>query len=335
MRKDTVGIIGALRPEKAEVLGKLSDLQRVDTQLKKIDMDKETIRKQAFNMIKGDGADELNEKIMAIGSVQAIEALTSEQLKELYTMSNGQEIIFNVPAKNAKKADEEKDELRKDFAVFIFNSETEIAKLDQAKEDLETIMKESDDEIKQLFNELGGDVSQYVFNSISEAITDLSNKEELTGDESKQLASLVLTRDKLVEAVTLDSVIEYVAKYDVHNIVNDYKRRADVVGEKYATNVKKIKLTVDFTAIKYLEHKFLPERFHKMPDLFTFIVMRMISTKKDLNAYDGVFLSQLAFNLRQFYRNESDLTKEQLQDKNMLLVSIQRVLGIVYDRLGE
>lgn len=336
MRVDTAMTVGVLTPEQKGTIEEMSRLHRVNTQIEKIESDKERLREHSKSLIKGDDYDELTERILAVGSEQAILAMTEEDINKLYTNSNGEVVEFNVPAKNAKKAQEEMIALRKDYAVFVFNTETQMKKLDDAKVELEEEIVKSNQEVKELFESAGGNVTNYTKKIITGTIAELEAKPSLTEEEIIQLERLKLAKYSLEDAINLEKVLNYVRRYDSRNIVNDYKRRSDEIGRKYANAIKKINLRLDFTSLKNVEIKFLDERFHKYPDLFTFIVMRMVANDKNLNSFDGIFLSQLAFEMRQlFILDENKSSEEDLVKGHTLVGNITKVLEVIYNNIGE
>ncbi len=208
MRADTALTIAAMQPEKKEQFYQLAEFGRLNVQLESIKKEKDALRNHASSVIQGEGYDELTKRILEVGSEKAILAMDDDQLTKLYTNEDGEVIKFNVPDKYTDKAKEKVNDLRKDFAVFIFNSETEIAKLDSALEEMQVDIEKTDQEVKELFKSFGGNITDYVRKSVDDEIVELEAKTELSEQESIQLQRLKLTVEKLEEAVKLESVLD-------------------------------------------------------------------------------------------------------------------------------
>ncbi len=62
----------------------------------------------------------------------------------------------------------------------------------------------------------------------------------------------------------------------------------------------------------------------------------MFANKKDINSFDGVFLTQLAFELRQLYVLDLNKSNEAvLRRSEELLANIVNIMDTFYTNIGE
>lgn len=203
-------------------------------------------------------------------------------------------------------------------------------------------LKESNFALEEIDRAIAGmDETLVEYNSAIESI--LSEHKSLTQFiESKLKDSYEKAQEPTVKArfkdmmdnfrwsFTLENIHDTLAGLKTANILMDYnddERSMHIYG-KYKKVLKKLSLSSDLAVFDKLEEKHLPEKYHKYPNLFLYSVMRCISYKADkcTNTAEGVFLSQLAANVKALFEDSFD----DMEHKQTFIQGIEDVLDLFY-----
>jgi len=249
-------------------------------------------------------------------SIEDLKAITEEGLKELFTI-NGKEVDVAVEIEDAFKA----FEFKRDFLVYLKESEQAVNQIDEAVLKLEEDLKAHDEELKDVVAQFG-DLSKCIRAKL------LSNLENAGDAVRAKRAQRML--DSFDDAWNLTRIYEIHKVSRPGNVLRDYKDndRSVALYKNYMKAIARLGLKSDLTAFNDLEIKFLPEKYHKYPNLFLFIVIRYFAYKKDVadRVSDGVFLSQFMVYVKTLFADRFTTPEE----KEEFLQNIQRVLDLYY-----
>jgi hypothetical protein len=306
---------GTFVPETKEVTTeKATHLFNTYTQIGAVKKMREEIKSQQLSVLgDDDAATKLSEMIAAL-SVEDIRELTDEAIEEIYNLDGTGSIEISLDLKGKREV-----EFKRDFLVYMKESETANAALDQQLDAMEKELDEHQAQFKELVGEFG-DLSTYMRTKLQDEY------DAAEGPKKEKLAGVIEAYD---DATTLNRVIEHYQNYSTGNTITDYFGRAEVVFKKYVKVIEKLHFHTDLTDFNNLETNLLEEKYHKYPNLFIFSIIKMYAYKKDATrTEDGVFLSQLAVNLKSLYADTfaTEEKKEQFKD------SIRKVLDLF---LGE
>lgn len=244
---------------------------------------------------------------------QQIRELSDEAVNEIYKDENG-EIEFAVKMDKTRTA-----EFKRDFLVFLRESDIADETFEKELVILEEAIKENNEELQMLLKDFG-DLSAFMRTKLQKEF------EAANGDRKEKLTKIIEAFD---DAYTLNRVYDHYKEFGTRNTISDSHHRALDVYNRYMKVISKINFKTDLTSFNNLEKNFLEEKYHAESNLFLFAVIKMIGYKKDASAdIEGVFLSQLAVNVKALYTDSfaSEEKKEQFK------ASIRRVLDLF---LGE
>lgn len=277
---------------------------------------KNSVKQQEKMILDNDElSNKLDEKIADM-SLKEVSVLTDEQVENIFTIDGE---IVNLDS--AVCTDKDRSlKFKRDFLIY---KKTMMESFKEIDKTMDTFQKEIDqdfEEFQKVIDEYG-DVSTYLYEDINRRY------ESASSEELKNKYKTML--DNFDWAFNFDQIYEYHKNTGLTNPLNDYERLADGVYARYMKTIKRLKLkNVDLTIFDDLEIKYLPEKYHKYPNLFLFLVIRFYGYRKDsaTSISDGVFLSQLHVNLKKLVRNKF------LQEgqREQFLLNIQRVLDLFY-----
>jgi hypothetical protein len=278
------------------------------SQLKSITKVKEDLT-DSISKVTGDSdvSDKLHDLVSAM-TPDEIKALDDAAVDAIYTTDEGSFDLAGVDSV----------EMRRDFLVYL--RETRIAEdqIDAEMKKLEEYMVESRGELDELIAEYG-DLSTFMYQEL------VKRYEEADGIVKENLGRLVEAYD---QSYTLENVVATLNQFGTKNIIGDFKHRGTDLYKKYKANMKKINIQADIADFAGMEVRHLEEKYHPYVDLFAFTIIRIYAYKKELTPADGVFVSQLAVNLKSLYSD----TFGSEEKKEQFLSSIRKVLDLI---IGE
>jgi len=254
----------------------------------------------------------LEERIKNMTTFQ-IKNLSSKQIEDIYTINNEKiELVIEMDS------EERKISFMRDFLLFKKNSSVALKQMDKSIETLETELKKGDEEFNKIINEYD-DIQTLIKTRLVDAINNSTNE-----DMRKRNTQIL---DSFNDALTLNEIFEHYKTQKVLNTVHDYKMRSDSIYTKYVRTCKHLGIKSDITIFNNLEIKFLPEKYHKIPNLFLFSVIKYFAYKKNCNKHiDGIFLSQFLVNVKNLF---CDKFKD-INEKQTFIESIMKVLDLFY-----
>jgi len=257
--------------------------------------------------------DILNERTKNL-TVFQIKRLTNEQVEEIYTI-NGEKVILSIEMDNEEK----KISFMREYLIFNKESSEALRQIDKSIETFEKELKKDEDELNKVINEYG-DVQTLIKNHL------IDNINKSTDENIKNRNIKIL--DNFNDASTLNIIYEHYKNQKVLNTLHDYKIRAEGIYKNYVKTCKQLSIKSDITIFENLEMKFLPQKYHKYPNLFLFAIIRYFAYKKDdCNKYsDGIFLSQFIVNVQNLF---CDKFKDS-EEKQLFINSIMKVLDLFY-----
>lgn len=272
---------------------------------------REEMNKQRTGVLGEDTVKKLSERISNL-TPDDLKKMDEEEINNLYKFEDGEiEVALEFKDKNKEI------EFKRDYLVYLRETDIALKQIDEELDKLETEIKEEEDKIKSLLSEFG-DLSTFMRAKLQEEY------DSSEGERKEKIGKVIEAFD---DSYTLNRVYEYCTNYSTGNTIDDYYRRSDQVFNKFMKAIKKVGLKTDLTSFNNLELKFLDEKYHKYPNLFLFSVIKMFSYKRDtITREDGVFLSQLAVNLKSLY---ADSFKDP-EKKDLFIKSISRVLDLFY-----
>ena len=272
---------------------------------------REEMNKQRTGVLGEDTVKKLSERISNL-TPEDLKKMDEEEINNLYKFEDGEiEVALEFKDKNKEI------EFKRDYLVYLRETDIALKQIDGELDKLEAEIKEEEDKIKSLLSEFG-DLSTFMRSKLQEEY------DSSDGERKEKIGKVIEAFD---DSYTLNRVYEYYTKYSTSNTIDDYYRRAEQVFNKFMKAIKKVGLKTDLTSFNNLELKFLDEKYHKYPNLFLFSVIKMFSYKRDtITREDGVFLSQLAVNLKSLY---ADSFKDP-EKKQLFINSISKVLDLFY-----
>lgn len=274
---------------------------------------REGMKQQRIDMVGDENIAAKLSSMVANLEPQQIRELSDEAVNEIYKDENG-EIEFAVKMDKTRTA-----EFKRDFLVFLRESDIADETFEKELVILEEAIKENNEELQMLLKDFG-DLSAFMRTKLQKEF------EAANGDRKEKLTKIIEAFD---DAYTLNRVYDHYKEFGTRNTISDSHHRALDVYNRYMKVISKINFKTDLTSFNNLEKNFLEEKYHAESNLFLFAVIKMIGYKKDASAdIEGVFLSQLAVNVKALYTDSfaSEEKKEQFK------ASIRRVLDLF---LGE
>lgn len=256
-------------------------------------------------------ADKLSAMIAGL-TPNAIRELSKEAIEEIYNLDGEGTIELDLSLTPEKEI-----EFKRDFLVYLRESDLTNELFETQMKELEEVIQKEQEELNKFLGEFG-DLSTFMRQNLQKEY------DVAEGEKKERLAGVIAAYD---EAYTLDRIVDHYKEYGAGTLVTDYKHRSLDIFTRYMNNVKKIDFSTDLTKFNNIEPTFLPEKYHQYPNLFLFAVIKMYYYKKNpTKQSDGVFLSQLAVNLKSLFAD----TFAAEEKKELFVNSIQRVLDVIY-----
>lgn len=321
MRTDTLKMLEGVTPDKSETLAELGKIGSVHNQLRSLQQQQQ-IQQANVRAIVTD-FDTVLEKVRDKSQLE-LEALTDEEVNALYTDENGEEIQMNLPKKVSEK---EIIDLKKDFLIYMINTEKVHKQIDEEKVKLQEALDEFQEENRAIHDQYNGNIAAYVRTLLGEQYN------ELEDGARKDAIKIIL--DAFDDASELTRIIDtYKSLPDITNTVSDFIHNYENIAKKFHRNCKEIGIAVDLSSFTNFEGRLLEEKYHKHPNLFVFLIIKWFARKKNINKADGVFLTQLASELRQLYLNIGNdaATEAELAHFEKFKNSARELLDVVYGK---
>lgn len=292
------------------------NLLRVHEQLENVNTYKKTINDSKLIVVKDNNIlATIEERIDKI-SLEDLKAYTDEQIDEIFTIDGNKVDLSNITDDKKKEA-----EFKRDYLIYLKESNEALKKIDEETKHLEEYLASQEAELNAAL-EAYGDMSTYFYKKMKkdlEHTTDPKKKEKI---------------EKMVynyeDAMKFETLYKHYQKYSTKNTIGDYHNdiRSQRLYEKYRLVMGKLGLKSDLTSFDQLETRFLPEQYHKYPNLFLFSIIKYFAHRvgKCEKDVDGIFLSQLSVNLKKLY---TDKFKDE-EIKNEFLANIMKVLDLFY-----
>ena len=302
------GTQGDINVEKAtQIFGALDNISAIKTM-------REGMRQQRIDMVGDENIAAKLSSMVANLTPEQVKELSDEAVNEIYTTEEG-EIEFAVKMDKTRTA-----EFKRDFLVFLRESDIADETFEKELVVLEEAIKENNEDLQMLLKDFG-DLSAFMRTKLQ--------KEYEAAAEGERKEKLTKIIDAFDDAYTLNRVYDHYKEFGTRNTISDSHHRALDVYNRYMKVISKINFKTDLTSFNNLEKNFLEEKYHAESNLFLFAVIKMIGYKKDATAdIEGVFLSQLAVNVKALY-TDSFANEEK---KELFKSSIRRVLDLF---LGE
>lgn len=320
MRTDTLKMLEGIAPESKKTLQELGQIGQMNAQLRSLKQQHQVQESNMRSVV--DEFDIVLEKVSHLSDLE-VEALTDEQVNEIYTNHEGEEIKLNVK-KNITP--EQLIAFKKDFISFIRNTAKVHKEIDEASEQLQKDIAEINAETRDIYNSTQGNIATYV--------RGLLQKEYDSIDDETRKESIKLILDAFDDANHLTRVKAAFEGLNMVNTINDFLRNYEQIATKFHKNCKTVGIAVDLSSFTNFEARFLEEKYHKYPNLFIFLIVKWFAKKKDLNKVDGVFLTQLASELRQLYLNigNPEITEDEKVRFDNLKNAARSLLDLVYGK---
>jgi hypothetical protein len=276
---------------------------------------REEMRQKSVSVL---GDNDLGEKLtqmVAALSPDQIKKLSDSAVLEVYKLEGENEIEVALDFDNKAR----EIEFKRDFLVYLRESQIANASIDEDLAKLEGEIAADQQELDSLIKDFG-DLSTYMRNQLQ------TQYDAAEGDRKEKLGVVITAYD---DSYTLNRVFDHYSKFGTKNTVSDYYTRADSIFTKYVKVIKSLNFRTDLTQFNNLETRLGDDKYGAIPNLFLFSVIKMFAYKKDsVKNEDGVFLSQLAVNLKSLYTDSfADVEK-----KEAFVTGIKRVLDLF---LGE
>lgn len=299
------------KPEEKEIdSAKASVLLNTMEQMNSIKHLREEINSKRIGALGEEDVVRLEDRIKYLVPSQ-LKEFTDEAIDQIYTFEDGV-VEFDVPFNDEKR----KSEFKRDFLIYLVESNHASLEIDKHIDSLEKTLEESQEEIKELLSQYEN-LSDYMRTQL---VHELDNA--TTPERKDKVTGMIVAFD---DATTLHRVVAQYQQFGTKTTVSDFFHRSKDVYNRYLTVLKKIDFKTDLTRFDNLETKFLPERYHTLNNIFVFSIIKMISHKKAATREnEGTFLTQLSVNLKYLY-SDSFSKPEQ---KELFIESITKVLDL-------
>lgn len=321
MRKETLMVIPEIQGEQKETFNKLVELSQVKKQIAAV----ETQKQNTLNMMGriSDDFEVVLERIVAKGlTTGTIAQLSDDDINNLLVTEDGTPIKLNLPM----DSDKQEMDFKRDFLDMLLNNSEHFTKIDEAVVELEKLTEDYNEEVRNIFAEVNGDIASFVRNT-------LKDEQAAEGEDSPRAKSIQLVLDAMDHAINLQPIIDLYTGLDPRNTIDDFMRRGTEHMTKFHKNCNKNGIGVDFSRFASIEATFFEDpKLHVYPNMFIFQVVKMYAKKKEFSRLDAIFLTQLAVNLQTLLfdpRRGSVLTEEQTVKRDELLASIKRALELI------
>ncbi len=275
---------------------------------------KDEIIDKRVNVLNDDEISNHLDNVIENLSIEKIKSLTETEINLIY-MIEDKPIELDIAMSDKTKS----FEFKRDFLIYRKESSLALAEIDEALEKMNQEMVTNELELNTLLTEFG-DLSTY----IRQKLTNDYNS-AITEDEKNKFSLMLKNFD---DSLTLNVLFDHYSKYSVKNTISDYYTRAEGIYSNYLKTMKKLNIKNNLTHFENLEVKYLPEKYHKYPNLFLFAVIKYFAYKKNSveKFTDGIFLTQFTVNLKKLYSD--DFHNDEM--KETFINSIQKVLDLFF-----
>lgn len=320
MRKDTLMMIPEIQGDKKETFDTLINLSQTKKQIEVISEQRERAEKMMGNFT--DEFKLILDTLIERGvTADALKQMTDEEVDALYVKEDGTVIKLNVPTETEAHA----MAFKRDFLGLLLNNKIQFDKIDESMDELNAMTAEYNEEVRNIFAEINGDVTSYVRKALKE------QKETASPEQVRSIEQVLGT---IEDGITLDSMYNNYKDLDPRNTINDFLRRGVEYAEQYQRNCKSNGIAADYSRFDFLEVSFLEEeRYHQYRNFFIFLLVKMYARKKKFTRLDSIFLTQLVVNIQTLlydHKRGNELNEEQLANRERLIAGIKRVLDLFY-----
>lgn len=262
----------------------------------------EFIERKKSAMVANDDEDKLLEIVEARVRELKLEDImnfTKEQVEEVLTVE-GDRVLLPIENKNIE------DEYRKDFLVYLKESQDYTDKINTAIESINQEMENFNEEYKKITEEYG-DMNKYMQDRMRCALESDQTSEE----EKDKIRDMLLYTDYGFNLSPIyDEIKTLIDKNGVKSIMYKYtKDLSDEIARAHdiLAKLQSSKIEVPFHLYLDIEEKFLPEKYKLFKNLLLFLFARWVVVhRNNLNKLNIIFLVQFVYNLRCYYDKKFD-----------------------------
>lgn len=281
--------------------------------VKQILSQKEEVKASASNIFNGEeNVAEILSNLSGI-EIEEIKNLSNEKVDEILTVQGE---VMGIPESYVETKEDEYN-FKKDLLLYLLQCEATLDELNKAEEEMEKILAENEEEVKNILDAYEG--------SMIGAIRDEIVKKEsiATTPQLKKTHTEIL--EAFDDSFELSRVYTIYKELNVANTLTDFNVNFNNVYKQYSTVNKRLGVTFDLIKFGGLETKFLEEKYHKYPNLFIFIIMKYMAKRNGsiTKHADGVFCSQLCTNLYLLFTDSLEETY-----KTQLIANITKILDL-------
>lgn len=244
----------------------------------------------------------LDERIDKFESLEEINALSDEEVNELFIDEDGEEIDVVIDL----KTEADKVAFKRDYIGLIWSSNRSIKEIDASLEEYKAAIAESKEELDEIMEKFSHSTDIY-HNNIKEAY-----ERETDPVRKKNLKEMLDSFEVFPVLETLLNRLKSLPR--PQNSYGDYKSldRHRKLYIKYRDVSEKLDLKTDLAKYGKFEEKFLPEEYHDYPNLFIFLVMKMYAClPKHRKEVEGLFIAQFAIILQDLFAGTIDDDKKE------------------------
>lgn len=288
---------------------------KVNEELQTLRAAERQINEKKRSVATEDSLEKLEDKVAAYTSEQ-LKKMTDEEILSVFVDDEGSEIEISLPNLNEKEI----IEFKRDYLIFLAESRELDKSIAESQKELEEANKELLESNKDIIEEFTN-LSNYLESSIKKKLDD----ENLDDKTRKRLETIAKSYDVLG---FIDKIIN---QYQGARIVDNTLREFLDINQHRSRYAKyrmvsegKLKMSVDLSRYGKLEEKFLPEKYHKYPNLFIFVIMRYISYAYEPKMeIEGVSISTLSIKLQNLLGDRlTEEEEEEFLNKMMELLDL-------------
>lgn len=273
---------------------------------------KDIYKKSRLEVIKNEEILDKIDNEMANYTKEQLAELTLEECNNLLCLEDG-----DLGIKFGNEAEELK--FKRGFLEYCKSTHTLGNQIDSHLDELDKAIKEIEPEFKAICDSVES-VSLYFIEKIKEKIAE-------TEDE-KQKEELTVVLKAYEDAIDFNRVYDCYSNLSVKNVMRDYHYNSEDVYKKYRAYINELGIKSEIVKFSGLEEKLLDEKYHKYPNLFLFLIIRMYSYKSTITSNindDRIFLTQLLLNVKSVFTDKvSEEQKERMKN------GIMKTLDLFY-----
>lgn len=314
-------VIPEIEGEKKETFDKLIELSQVKKQIEAVEKQKESTIKMMSTI--SDDFDVVLQRIKEREITKVILSnMSDEEITALLVNENNEPITMNVPMDSPKQ----EMDFKRDFLDMLINNDEYFTKIDAAVLELDGMTEEYNEEVREIFSEVNGDIASFVRKTLTE-------EQETAGVDSDKAKSIQSVLDAMDNAINLQPLVDLYSSLDPRNTVDDFLRRGTEYMDRFHANCKVNGVGIDLSRFGHVEATFIEDaRYHKYPNMLLFLVVKKYAKKKTFTRLDNIFLTQLVVNLQTLLydpKRGSVLSEEQTVKRDELITNIKRALDLI------